>query len=150
MRFDSKLFRSRRSRSAFSLVELSVVVVIIGVVASFGIPRLLRSVEQAKAAEAFKFLTSIRYAQERNSMRSGEYSGTIADLDFSHAAPTYFSVGSVVPGSTGSLEDSWRITLTRTGASGGFGAYTVSFTDEGYDPSSSTIESHPDIHPMSR
>ncbi|MGB7324433.1 MAG: hypothetical protein WBD31_06145, partial [Rubripirellula sp.] len=126
------------------------VVIIIGVVAAYGIPRLIQSVEQAKASEAFKYLSSIRDAQERNSMRNGEYASTLSELDFSHAPPTYFSVGSILPGDTGSIEDSWQLTLTRQGASGGFGAYDVTFSQRGYDPVLSSIESHPDIHPMSR
>ena len=37
----------------FTLVELAVVVVIIGVLAAFADPRFLASVERSKAAEAF-------------------------------------------------------------------------------------------------
>ena len=144
------LAKPSHGRSGFSLVELSVVVIIIAVLSAFGIPRLLRSTEKAKAAEAFKYLTTIRDAQERNSMRNGEYATSLTDLDFAYATPVYFSVGAITAGDTGSIEDSWRLTLTRQGASGGFGAYTVCFDEEGYDPVQSSIELNPDIHPMTR
>ena len=54
-----------KRRCGFSLVELSVVVIIIGVLAAFGVPRMLKSVERSKASEAFKWLGSLRAAQER-------------------------------------------------------------------------------------
>jgi len=137
-----------KRRQGFSLVELAVVVIVIGVLAAFGIPRMLKSVERSKAAEAFKYLASVRAAQERYQARQGTYAALPTDLDTEQSAPKYFSVGAIAVGSTGSLEDSWTLTLTRQGASSGYGAYTVVFTEEGYDSMASTIEGMPDINPM--
>ena len=136
------------SRKGFSLVELSVVVIIIGVLAAFGVPRMLKSVERSKAAEAFKYLAAVRGAQERYQARQGTYASIVTDLDMEQTAPTYFTVGSVAAGGTGSLENSWTLTLTRAGASSGYGAYTVVFTQDGYDSTNSTIDTLPDINPM--
>ncbi|MCR4412666.1 MAG: prepilin-type N-terminal cleavage/methylation domain-containing protein [Thermoguttaceae bacterium] len=146
-----KNMRSRETvsnRSGFSLVELSVVVIIIGVLAAFGIPRMLKSVERSKAAEAFQYLATVRAAQERYQARQGTYAATLTDLDMEQSAPKYFTVGTIQPGASGSLEDSWSLTLTRQGASAGYGAYTVTFTQEGYDSVNSTIQSMPDINPQ--
>ena len=52
-------FPRKRVRKGFSLVELSVVVIIIGVLAAFGVPRLLQSVERSKASESFLSLIHI-------------------------------------------------------------------------------------------
>jgi prepilin-type N-terminal cleavage/methylation domain-containing protein len=137
-----------RRRRGFTLVELAVVVVIIGVLAAFAVPRFLASVERSKAAEAFNFLTSVQAAQERYHARQGTYAANVADLDIKLTTPKYFSVGRVAIGATGSLEDSWNLSLTRKGASAGYGEYTVTFSEEGYDNENSTIKEKPEINPM--
>ena len=137
----------KRTRG-FTLVELAVVVVIIGVLAAFAVPRFLASVERSKAAEAFNYLSAIQAAQERYHARQGTYADDPANLDIRMTASKYFTVGTISAGSTGSLEDSWSLTLTRMGAAAGYGAYTVTFTEEGYDPNTSTISSADDINPM--
>ena len=69
-------------------------------------------------------------------------------LDIKLTTPKYFSVGTIGAGSTGDLEDSWALSLTRSGASAGYGEYTVTFNEEGFDAEDSTIIDHPDINPM--
>lgn len=39
-------------------------------------------------------------------------------------------------------------TLARQDAAAGYGAYTVTFTEEGYDTVNSTIQALPEINPM--
>ena len=128
-----------RGRKGFTLVELAVVIIIIGVLAAFAVPRFLDSVERSKAGEAFNYLSAIRTAQERYQIRQGTYCDDITKLDIQMPDPKYFTVGTPAAGSTGSLEDSWSLTLTRAGAAGGYGAYKVIFTDQGYDPDNSDI-----------
>ena len=138
----------RQTRKGFTLVELAVVVVIIGVLAAFAVPRFLASVERSKAAEAFNFLSSVQASQERYHARQGTYASEMTDLDIKLTTPKYFSEGTFSAGSTGDLEDSWSLTLTRAGASAGYGEYTVTFTEEGFDSENSTIADHEDINPM--
>jgi len=137
-----------QDRRGFTLVELAVVVVIIGVLAAFAVPRFLSSVERSKAAEAFNYLSSVQAAQERYHARQGTYADLVANLDIKLSSPKYFLVGTVSAGGTASLEDSWSLTLTRSGSAAGYGDYTVTFTEEGYDPLNSTIAGHDDINPM--
>ena len=145
---------NRRSRLAgFTLVELAVVIVIIGVLAAFGVPRFIRSVERSKAAEAFEYLASIRTSQERYLQQYGTYATHVTDLDIVSSPPKYFAVDPTFTASdTSSLQNSWSLTLTRTGSSAGYGAYTVVFTETGFDTTTSTIAQPPmntDINPMS-
>jgi type IV pilus assembly protein PilA len=133
------LTKSRKERG-FTLVELAVVVVIIGVLAAFAVPRFLASVERSKAAEAFNYLATVHSSQERYHARQGTYAADIDNLDTEMIAPEYFTVGAVaVPSSEDSLETGWELTLTREGASAGYGAYTVVFNHDGFDTTNSTI-----------
>jgi prepilin-type N-terminal cleavage/methylation domain-containing protein len=143
-----------RRRSGFTLVELAVVIVIIGVLAAFGVPRFIKSVERSKAAEAFQYLDSIRSSQERYQAQYGTYATNVTDLDIESPPPKYFSVpATFTAADTSSLQNSWSLTLTRTGSSAGYGAYTVIFTETGFDATDSTIAQAPantDINPLSQ
>lgn len=132
--------KSRRNNAGFTLVELAVVVVIIGVLAAFAVPRFLASVERSKAAEAFNYLATVHSAQERYHARQGTYASDLAQLDTVMVSPEYFSVGDIaVPSGADSLETGWELALTRAGAAAGYGAYTVVFNQDGFDTSNSTI-----------
>lgn len=133
------------TKSGFTLVELAVVIVIIGVLAAFAVPRFRASVERSKAAESFNYLSAIQAAQERYHAKQGTYAHDITALDVQFTTPKYFSVGTI---QGDNLETAWSLTLTRTGSSAGYGEYTVVYTQDGFDAENSTITQHEDINPM--
>src|SRR5438067_800890 len=90
-----------RGRKGFTLVELAVVIIIIGVLAAFAVPRFLDSVERSKAAEAFNYQAAVRAAQERYQVRQGTYTNDLTKLDIQMPDPKYFSVGTPAEGAVG-------------------------------------------------
>src|SRR5713226_6205343 len=90
-----------KNRKGFTLVELAVVIVVIGVLAAFGVPRFIKSVERSKAAEAFAYLSAVRAAQERYHARQGTYGQTVDSLDIKVSPPKYFTVGTIAAGTGG-------------------------------------------------
>jgi prepilin-type N-terminal cleavage/methylation domain-containing protein len=136
-----------RKRGGFTLVELAVVVVIIGVLAAFGVPRFLQSVERSKASESFAYLSAVRSAQERYHAREGTYASTLTDLDIQSPKPKYFEVPTECTAGSGGLETGWSLTLTRQGPSAGYGSYTVVYTDQGFDTASTIVA---DISPVAK
>lgn len=142
------MVRRPQFRAGFTLVELAVVIVIVGVLAALSIPRFLRVVERTKAAEAFSFLATVRSAQERHHSLHGTFAGDLGQLDLTVATPAYFTIGSVAAGETSQIENSWRLTFTRSGYAAGYGQYTVTFTQDGFDADNSSIA--PEINPMAQ
>jgi type IV pilus assembly protein PilA len=127
-----------RSRRGFTLVELAVVIVIIGVLAAFGVPQFLKSVERSKAGEAFNYLAAVRSAQERYVAQNGVYTSVASTLDINQVAPKYFEIGTMVVDNATVGAPSWTLTLTRKSSSSSYGAYTVTFSQGGFDTNSST------------
>ncbi|MBN1591531.1 MAG: hypothetical protein JW888_18600, partial [Pirellulales bacterium] len=134
------------------LVELAVVVIIIGVLAAFGVPKMLQAVERSKASEAFGYLAAVRGAQERYQAREGKYATSLADLDIQQVPPKYFDVlpdGDTIASND---EDEWSLQLQRKEGSSGYTQYTITFNQDGFDtdPANSTILTPPasDINPM--
>jgi prepilin-type N-terminal cleavage/methylation domain-containing protein len=129
------------SQRGFSLVELAIVVLIVAVLAAFAIPRLLRSVERSRAAEAFHYLTAIRAAQERYQAQHGRYTSSTGELDADLPPLHYFVVEK-----READETSWKLVLRRVGPSGGYAEYTVVFEEDGYNRIKSTIP--PELMPV--
>jgi len=55
----------RTNKKGFTLLEIIIVVIIVGVLASLALPRLFSTVEYSRSTEAFSALTSIRSSMER-------------------------------------------------------------------------------------
>ncbi|MEK6727608.1 MAG: type IV pilin-like G/H family protein [Candidatus Omnitrophota bacterium] len=67
-------------RKGFTLLELIVVIIILGILATLGFTQYTRVVEKGRTAEAKTILGTIRSAQEAYKLENGVYTGTIGNL----------------------------------------------------------------------
>ena len=75
----------------FTLVELLVVVIMIGVLASIAIPKYFRAVERSRGSEGASLLAALFQAEQRYQQKTGAYTATAGDLDTDAVAGTYFA-----------------------------------------------------------
>lgn len=122
----------------FTLVELAVVVVLVGMVAAFAIPRFRGAVERERSYEAFRFLATVHAAQSRFHEQEKAFADDLSRLPVKLPTLEFFSVGDVVTEGRGPRAR-WSLSLTRSDDSSGYGNYTVSFDQDGFDPEASTI-----------
>lgn len=116
------MHKKRRFLKGFTLLELMIVVIIVGILASLAIPRFIDATRRAKEAEARSILGTIRSAQIRYFLENDEaYTTDITDLDISLTAnPTeYYTYSAIDAGG--------NIGQAAAGGSGGAGASLDNF-----------------------
>ena len=125
-------------RKGFTLIELIVVIIIVGILASVGMTQYTKVVEKGRGAEARLILGSLRTAEIAENMENGAYQ-TVANLGVSAptacAATHYFSYSCAAASGTctatrctsgGKTPDSataYTKTVTAVGVWGGSAGY---------------------------
>ena len=114
---------------AFTLMELMIVIVIIGVIASFALPQYHKTVERAYEREAIRNLTMVHAAEQVYQVENGTYwnSGTQGDClaNLNTNLRLNIIAGEMTYGCDG---DGTLFTFTADRA-GSLGDFTVSVTD---------------------
>ena len=93
------------TRGGFTLLELLMVVIIIGILAAAAIPTYSRTVEKSRSAEAMNFLGALRASELRYQAQQGTaanpFTNVIANLDVDTPTSTLwaFTVSGTVPNS---------------------------------------------------
>lgn len=84
---------------SFTLLELIVVIIVIGIIATIALPKYQRVVERTRVAEAKSMLSAIRSAQIRYLAQYGNYAQDITRLDIqvsNEIESESFGLGSVI------------------------------------------------------
>ena len=114
------------SLRGFTLIELVVVVIIIGILAAIALPRYGKTVENSRVAEATSMLGTIRGAQMRYVAEYDVYASILANLDLNITAGRFFDfdVNDASSASPFSNDDEVIATATRNGWSVGGGYHS--------------------------
>lgn len=86
--------RMERKPQGFTLLELLVVVVVIGILASLAVPRFIKTIEKARIAEAKTILGELRSAEFRYRLEHTNYTTNLTELDIdnpNNASPRYYN-----------------------------------------------------------
>lgn len=122
----------RNNKSGFTLLEIIIVIIIVGVLASLALPRFFATVEYSRSTEALTAITAIRQALERCYLqRNGDYTNcgdfTVLDVNDPATSPNaHFDYTFGGLSATG-----YAVTATRNAREGGDGASTIVVTQDG-------------------
>jgi len=118
-------------KKGFTLLELIIVIIVVGILASLGFGQYTQTIEKGRAAEARSILGTLRTLQAAYQLENGAYTATIANLGIANvptacATTHYFSYACTTAGTC---------TATRCMANGkspqGTTAYFKSLTIDG-------------------
>ena len=68
-------------KGGFTLLELLMVMIIIGILATLAVPQYLRFIEKSRASEAVGVLGAVKTAEGLYKLEHGSYAGALGDLD---------------------------------------------------------------------
>lgn len=105
----------------FTLLELLVVVLIIGILAAVALPQYQLAVDKARYTQAMLLLANINDAQNRYILARGTYTNSFYDLDID--MPLTGQINSKQGATNGTFEDSWGMCWLHDT---GYGACTIS------------------------
>ncbi|MCB4792024.1 MAG: prepilin-type N-terminal cleavage/methylation domain-containing protein [Elusimicrobia bacterium] len=128
-----RMILTRKSKG-FTLMELVIVMVIVGILATISVPLYTSYVKKAYAAEGHALCDSIAQAEkayynEKGTFVTGNESGPLGTITIDTTPNIYFKSFSVVAGTTGNIATSFRITTS--GVAGGK-ASGITITYDGY------------------
>jgi len=121
----------KRNHRGFTLLEIIIVIIIVGGLASLALPRFFKTVEYSRSVEALTNVAAIRQSVERCYLQRSSYEncGVFSDLDLEDPANSpnnHFTYSF-----SGMGASTYTITATRNTREGGNGSDTVILTNNG-------------------
>jgi prepilin-type N-terminal cleavage/methylation domain-containing protein len=125
--------QSLQRAAGFTLIEVLVCVMIIGILASLAVPQYYKSIEKDKASEAVNLMMAMKSAQDRYWAKYGVFcnAAITSCSGFTYDAPTlkyYNAMPAFAAGSAGN--QSWTLILTRKDTPALYGAYHLTYDIE--------------------
>lgn len=129
-----------RSQKGFTLLEILIVIVIVGVLAALAVPAYTASVEKSRKQEAYKNLGAVRQSQQRYWAAYGRYAtgrNAYNQLDYNPSAVTPGNIMHFTYGAPSATVTGYRVTATRNSTDFPVGAgripagYTVRINENG-------------------
>ncbi len=124
--------RLKKNKSGFTLLEIIIVIIIVGVLASLALPKLFSTIEFSRSTEALASLGMIRKSMERcYLMNNQSYATNCAgwsNIDIDNpagAAGAHFGYGI-----SGTSVAGFTLTATRNTADGGDGTSTITLIQD--------------------
>ena len=108
--------KKQSSRRGFTLVEILIVVVILGILASLALPRFLPQGERARVAEAVGILSAIRQGEASARLENGSY------INPDSGPNTWADLGMDNPDAGTATNKSFSYAVNVTGGGAGFTA----------------------------
>ena len=121
----------KKNKSGFTLLEIIIVIIIIGVLASLALPKFFKTVEYSRSSEALVSLGAIRRAMDICYQPSTSYTPCSTFNNLSVADPgttvgAHWAYGLGTPGAT-----TYTITATRNAVDGGTTTDTITINQDG-------------------
>lgn len=120
--------KNRDPKDGFTLVEMLVVVLMIGILSSIAVPQYFKVVEKSKAREAVNYFLAMQASQDRYKQKYGTYCTALpagcAGFDVDAVPLHYFNA---MPPFAAGGGGGWSLTLTRTNAPAIYGSYQLTY-----------------------
>ena len=127
--------KTLRNRSGFTLLEIIIVIIIIGVLAALALPQMFKTVENSRSAEGLSNASALRDSLARYALRNGSRTSgaTPTNLDIPDPSSTAAGNGSslfnyAITGTAAGKE--FTITATRNTTQGGNALSNIVLTED--------------------
>jgi prepilin-type N-terminal cleavage/methylation domain-containing protein len=114
-------------KKGFTLLELIIVIIVLGVLAAVALPQYFRVVERGRTAEAVSLLGLLRSAQVRYYAEKSAFATATGSLDVDFTTPKYYTITLANPAYA---EGNVIVTAARNSVQvpAGYGGYSLTIT----------------------